>query len=351
MRCPTLKELPPPPEGKTGWPWTAESQRLPDRMPDGSPWPRISIVTPSLNQGQFIEETIRSVLLQGYPDLEYILMDGGSKDDSLSIIKKYHKWLAYWESKADRGQAHAINKGFQKSSGNIVAWINSDDFYVRAALADLSSLFSRFPLIKSFYGDLLEVNEASALVQEIKSHDSFDLMTLFGWMRCPQPACFWKRSVFSEIGYLNEEMHFVFDLEFWIRVGLQFHSLHIAKPLANLRLHKNTKTSTQTLSFDIESGEMYRRFCEAHGVPASLKKKKKDILRLYNQRIGNHLRKATNNSEARKFFLKAIASNPLRAKNAFLLINILDTLLDTRFSDRVSKITTRIRRATDSKIS
>ena len=93
MRCPTLEELPPPPPGKTGWPWTEESPQLPDRMPDGSPWPRVTIVTPSLNQGTFIEETIRSVLLQGYPDLEYIIIDGGSTDDSVGAIQKYEKWF------------------------------------------------------------------------------------------------------------------------------------------------------------------------------------------------------------------------------------------------------------------
>ena len=113
MRCPTLKELPPSEAGKTGWPWTEESPQLPDNMPDGSPCPKISIVTPSLNQGQFIEETIRSVLLQGYPNLEYIIIDGGSTDGSVDIIKKYEKWLAYWITEPDRDQGHAINKGFE----------------------------------------------------------------------------------------------------------------------------------------------------------------------------------------------------------------------------------------------
>ena len=118
MRCPTINELPSPPPGKRGWPWTEDSPQLPDTMPDGSPWPKISIVTPSLNQGPFIEETIRSVLLQGYPNLEYIIMDGGSTDESIEIIKKYEPWLAYWESEPDRGQSHAINKGFQRASGD-----------------------------------------------------------------------------------------------------------------------------------------------------------------------------------------------------------------------------------------
>src|SRR5262245_19754812 len=110
MQCPTLPELPPPPLGKTGWPWTVETQRLPAVRPDGSTWPRISIVTPSYDQGQFIEETIRSVLLQGYPDLEYIVIDGGSTDGAVDIIRKYAPWLTYWTSEPDHGQAHAINK-------------------------------------------------------------------------------------------------------------------------------------------------------------------------------------------------------------------------------------------------
>ena len=141
MRCPTLAELPPPPAGKTGWPWTVESPQLPDTMPDGKPWPRISIVTPSYNQGQFIEETIRSALLQGYPHLEYIIIDGGSTDDSVGVIKKYQPWLAYWVSEEDRGQSHAINKGFERATGGIMNWINSDDFLAVDALREVAVAF------------------------------------------------------------------------------------------------------------------------------------------------------------------------------------------------------------------
>ena len=142
-RCPTLAELPTPPAGKTGWPWTVETPPLPPARPDGSPWPRISIVTPSYNQGQFIEETIRSILLQGYPDLEYIIIDGGSTDQSVEIIKKYEPWLTYWVSEKDRGQAHAINKGFARVSGEIGGYLNSDDFYLPNALSAAAVSFIR----------------------------------------------------------------------------------------------------------------------------------------------------------------------------------------------------------------
>src|ERR1700738_1526878 len=110
----------------TGWPWTTETPRLPAVRPDGSRWPRITIVTPSFNQGQFIEETIRSVLLQGYPNLEYIIIDGGSTDNTVEIIKKYEPWIACWVSEKDRGQSDALNKGFARATGQILAWLCSD---------------------------------------------------------------------------------------------------------------------------------------------------------------------------------------------------------------------------------
>src|SRR3990172_2210461 len=113
MRCPRLNELPAPPPGKKGWPWTEESRQLPELTPDGRQWPRITVVTASLNQAPFIEDTIRSVLLQGYPNLEYFVLDGASADRSVEIIKKYSPWLSYWASEPDSGQSSAINRGLK----------------------------------------------------------------------------------------------------------------------------------------------------------------------------------------------------------------------------------------------
>jgi glycosyltransferase involved in cell wall biosynthesis len=143
LRHLTLFELPPPPAGKTGWPWTEETPALPAARSDGSAWPRITIVTPSYNQGQFIEETIRSVILQGYHDLEYIIIDGGSRDQSVEIIKQYEPWLTYWVSEQDRGQSHAINKGFDRSTGLILGWLNSDDVLLPNALATVAAALPR----------------------------------------------------------------------------------------------------------------------------------------------------------------------------------------------------------------
>ncbi|MDO8303698.1 MAG: glycosyltransferase, partial [Sedimentisphaerales bacterium] len=132
MRYPNLKELPAAPAGKTGWPWTVESPA--PALSQITNCPRICIVTPSFNQGEFLEETIRSVLLQGYLNLEYIIMDGGSTDNSVEIIKKYSPWLAYWTSQKDNGQADAIYRGFEKASAEYIGWVNSDDMLLPDAL-------------------------------------------------------------------------------------------------------------------------------------------------------------------------------------------------------------------------
>ena len=116
-RPPQLNELHTPPQGKSGWPWTEASPAAAETLPDGSPWPKISVVTPSYQQGQFLEETLRSVLLQGYSNLEYFVMDGGSTDGSKEIIEKYSPWINDWQSGPDRGQSDAINQGFAKSTG------------------------------------------------------------------------------------------------------------------------------------------------------------------------------------------------------------------------------------------
>lgn len=129
--------------GRRGWPWTEdESTREVSQMRSRN-CQRISIITPSFNQGEYIEETIRSVLLQEYPNLEYIVIDGGSTDNTVPIITKYERWLSYWVSEKDRGQTHAINKGFRRATGEILAWLNSDDVYAPGALSYVSEKFNK----------------------------------------------------------------------------------------------------------------------------------------------------------------------------------------------------------------
>src|ERR1041385_5182473 len=164
MRCPTLQELPPPPQGKKGWPWTVESPQY-DAGTDTTKWPLISVVTPSYNQESFIEETIRSVLLQGYPALEYIVIDGGSTDNSASIIRKYEKWIHHWVSERDRGQADAIQKGLALVNGPVSAYLNSDDIYMPGTLNRVGARFARQET-DVVYGNLYLIDPDDRVIEE-----------------------------------------------------------------------------------------------------------------------------------------------------------------------------------------
>jgi len=236
MRCPTLSELPPPPPGKTGWPWTEESPQLPDTMPDGRPWPRISIVTPSYNQGQFIEETIPSVLLQGYPNLEYIVIDGGSTDNSVDIIPEYERWLACWVSGTDKGQANAINKGRMLSKGEIITYLNSDDTLQADAVSRAVASLQQHPEADFVFGLCNLMNSAGKVFMTLHPPPFNITQLAFGNCFCQQTV-FFRRRVLDGIGMLGVNFHFVFDYEFWPRAGLQ--GLAFVKipqpPLANFR--------------------------------------------------------------------------------------------------------------------
>lgn len=218
MRCPTLSELPPPPEGKTGWPWTEESDQLPGTVPDGSPWPRISIVTPSYNQGLYIEETIRSVLLQGYPNLEYIIMDGGSTDETVDIIQKYELWLTHWVSAPDGGQVRAINAGLNHSSGEILNWLNSDDYLLQGALFIVAAGFRMHSGVDIFIGSNKNVWR-TANNQKFETSITPDLnrpwVYRYGIAGVPQDASFFSKRVWEMVGPLDFSLDYVFDTKLY----------------------------------------------------------------------------------------------------------------------------------------
>jgi glycosyltransferase involved in cell wall biosynthesis len=247
--CSTLIELPTPPPGKTGWPWTEESSLLPDVLSVGSHWPRLSIVTPSYNQGRFIEETIRSVLLQGYPNLEYIIIDGGSTDESADIIRKYEDRLAYWVSEPDRGQVHAINKGLQRATGDILAYINSDDCYLPGAFACIAQEYMRQPF-DLIAGACRYVDIDGNLLQVVKCNplSLMDFLDLCRYERSylSQPEVFWSRKLFETCGTFREDLNIAFDVEYWIRaVATGFSVRHINNEVACFRRHAQQKSQDQ----------------------------------------------------------------------------------------------------------
>ena len=276
MRCPKLNELPPPTAAVSGWPWTEESPQMPDTMSDGSLWPRISIVTPSLNQGQFIEETIRSVLLQGYPNLEYIIIDGGSIDSSVEIIEKYERWITYWVSEPDKGQSNAINKGFAKATGEVFAYINSDDLYEPNTFVTVASIFEKNGYPHLIAGECIIFDGAT--IKSIfkpwwpKNIDHFlhPFSSTFA-----QPASFWSKHIYHRVGGFNESLHFCFDQEFFLKIALTgIKPRLIPDQISQYREHSDTKTH-QTKRFFEETIPVINKYAEECGVS---KKEKKEIL-------------------------------------------------------------------------
>jgi glycosyltransferase involved in cell wall biosynthesis len=343
MRCPTLKKLPLPPPDKTGWPWTEESPQLPDTTPGGDPWPRISIVTPSLNQGQFIEETIRSVLLQGYPNLEYIIIDGGSTDGAIEIIKKYEKWLTYWVSEPDRGQSQAINKGFRISTGKIVAWLNSDDYYEKAIMVHVASHLQDGCSTDFIYGDGNDVDENGKIMRRIEPRQ-FNLIHALFCNPIPQHSCFWRSIVLTEMGYLKENYHYSMDHEFWIRCGVKKKFCYIPILFANYRHHPTSKKNTKRLSFLLERLNMVNDFfLKPPFPPDHIMVHKNKVLQHWNERLAIEYFDANLMKEACNHFKKAIYWAPYRIQNLTLLFYIIDTIFGSRFGTFIQTISKSIR--------
>lgn len=264
MHCPTLSELPAPPEGKTGWPWTKETSPFPQEHVKETSWPKISIVTPSYNQGHYIEETIRSVLLQGYPDIEYTVMDGGSTDETISILKKYEKFL-HWVSERDEGQADAIAKGFDKASGSILAWINSDDSYLPRAFWNISEVFKKNSECVFVHGDVQVVDQTGKYLYTnvaVRPNRFLSVNTAMG--KWPQPGCFWTREAYYKAGGVDRTYQFCMDLDLFIRLVAVGDAMCIGRePVANFRLHKDSKTTTWS---EVEKREK-RRIVLKYGSP------------------------------------------------------------------------------------
>jgi glycosyltransferase involved in cell wall biosynthesis len=244
MHYPNLSELPPPPAGKTGWPWTQESKLLPEQMPDGSKWPQISIVTPNYNCGRFLEETIRSVLLQGYPNLEYIVIDGGSTDNSVEIIKKYEPWLTYWVSEPDKGQVDAINKGLQRVTGQWFNWLNGDDILLSGSLKTLATISNLQPEANWITGTGLFLSTEGALVDYWVPWRNNPAILGLGYPSFPQDATFIRVEFMHQHDItLCPEISNVFDtLLQWILVKHDAPLLTSAC-FSAMRLHPLQKTA------------------------------------------------------------------------------------------------------------
>ncbi len=204
--------------------------------------PLISIITPSYNQGQFIEETICSVIEQDYPRLEYLIVDGGSTDDTVEIIRRYENQIAWWVSEKDQGQTDALNKGFARASGEILAWINSDDTYLPGALRQAAQFLHEHPDVGMVYGDANLVDESGALLGKFPARQTDYARLLRGSVHIPQQASFFRAALWRQVGPLDPSFYFAMDYDLWVRLAKISQIAYHPRLWANFRLHGQGKS-------------------------------------------------------------------------------------------------------------
>lgn len=295
---------------KSGWPWTETSSLFEKTRPNGSPWPRISIVTPSYNQGQFIEETIRSVLLQGYPNLEYIIIDGGSSDGSLDIIKKYDSWITFWISNKDEGQADAINKGWEKSSGEILCWVNADDLILPGTLFTIAKKALANPNFHLIYGQSEWFDESGN--KGIMGHD-YSFEDVFQKMKnwdIPQPSTFISRVGLNKVGMLDIRLHQSLDKDLWYRLAATGEVIFLPILLSKFRIHKNQLTQIHNRSsefyYSIERVIRFQNLFALGDLPEQYMEIKQEVLACVNLRASAEGRIKRNYRMMFKYLLETV---------------------------------------------
>lgn len=241
-----LRSLPAPPSGRSGWPWTEETPPADERMADGCEWPKISIVTPSFNQGRYIEETLRSVLLQNYPNLEYIVMDGGSTDGTREILERYSPWLSHWVSERDGGQSDAIARGFESATGEIIAWLCSDDLYLPGALRWVARAHAEQPAIGLICGETnLDQGEGWVEWSEFryKSATPTHLRLVACGQTVRQPGAFWTMQAYRATPGVDRALQFCMDYDLFIKLCKVTRARYVEREIAWMRRHEEAKSS------------------------------------------------------------------------------------------------------------
>ena len=292
--------------------------------------PRITIVTPSYNQGSSIEQTIKSIIMQNYPNLEYIIIDGGSTDGTVDIIRKYQLYLTYWVTEKDNGQSHAINKGWRRATGELVTWLNSDDYLEDGALQRVAQVYKdhQNEFIGLIYGRAKVISaEGETLATIGEPFDlNFCIKNLVDPM--PQPSTFIVKGALDEVGFLDENLHYALDLDLFLRLSLVFNPVFVNEVWSVVRYTSETKTSQNP-----------RGFLQDHIIMLE----KLDSNSKYGEQIhplksaaytSNYLRSARINLEAGRVkealydLSNALASNP-----GFMARKIINTALHGRFRE------------------
>ena len=272
--------------------------------------PKISIVTPSFNQGKFIEKTIQSVINQNYPNLEYIIIDGGSTDETLDIIKKYEEHITYWVSESDQGQSHAINKGFARATGDIFYWINSDDYLLPNTLKKIGTLkWDKHIGVMVGIGHIIDLNEK--IIYTPKYYNPITTKSLFNWTNgndFMQPACFFSKMAWEACGPLNTDLHFCMDVDLWIKISKKFEFKRVELDIAHAYAHEKAKTTAEEDKMRLETFLMIA----SHG---GFAESKENLMVFYNYLLKQKLNSVAvmQHFSAKKLFIIALK----KIKNKF----------------------------------
>jgi glycosyltransferase involved in cell wall biosynthesis len=243
-----LEDLPSPPPAKLGWPWTEISPVRSWSASRLDNLPKVSVITPSYNQARFLEETIRSVLLQNYPNLEYIIIDGGSQDGTLEIIQRYAPWLSYWVSEEDHGQGDALNKGLRVANGVYIGWLNSDDLYLPGLLNDSVAYLVENPEVSVVYRDCLIVDDHSAVIGRSDARE-FDLQEYLKHDYIAQQTALIRKVDLDDIGGINPSLHYHLDYDLFLRLSRKFFLQKLPGEGGCFRVHAGTKSVTTAKGF------------------------------------------------------------------------------------------------------
>jgi glycosyltransferase involved in cell wall biosynthesis len=302
--------------------------------------PVVSIVTPSYNQVQFLEEAILSVLSQDYPHIEYIIIDGGSTDGSIEVIRSFQDRLNYWVSEPDSGQSEAINKGWKRSSGDIIAWLNADDTYCPGAIRTVADIFRQAPDTVLVHGAAQTYDkdgQTPLFISRPYDMDPYEMLASCGGVTT-QPSVFMRRTVLDEIGYLNWDLHYVMDWEYWIRIGLHFGTHRFRKTnniLSNNRAWSGTKTNRGWNNICEENRRVLRDIFEHHPHDPKLQGIRSAAYRSSYRKQAELARMNDRPMEALHHVCRSLMIEPLGHNPARELAIILYVLLGRRFSERL----------------
>jgi len=300
--------------------------------------PLVTIVTPSYNQGQFIAETIESVLAQTYPQLEYIIIDGGSTDDTLAVIRRYESDpRLIWVSEPDRGMGHALNKGFDRSKGAIMGWLNSDDVLIGQPVAETVAFFSAHPDVAVVYGDAIYTDADGKPTGKLQLGRPFDFIRTLAYLNCvPQPGTFWRRSLWEKIGPLREDFHLMLDAEYWLRASRAGKLQYCPGVRGTYRLHEASKSTL----YEIKSLEEHRLLIDEMYADPTHYPEAAANRQLIESDLALQFAKAYwrqgEKSPSRHYASRALRQSPLRRRWPAILAFYLDTHLGTNLAGGLS---------------